>query len=52
MVAHSRYSVTNEESGIDGDVLKNKLGIRNQAELDDAETVLLSDAYDHFFWAY
>lgn len=49
MVAHSRYSVTNDESGIDGDVLKNKLGIRSQAELDDAETVLLSDAYNHFF---
>ncbi len=49
MAVHSRYSVSDGEAGIDGDVMKNKLGIRSQEELDDAETVLLSDAYNYFF---
>src|SRR3989338_1208165 len=48
MAGHSRYSVSTEV-GIDNGVLKNKLGIKDQKTLDDAETLLLSDAYKHFF---
>lgn len=48
MAEHSRYNVTNKKAGIEKGVLKNKLGISNQKELEDAETILLSDAYEHF----
>lgn len=44
MVAASRYNVGGDEA----DVTKNKLGITDPKELGDAETVLLTDAYDHF----
>lgn len=40
----SRYSTGGDE----GDILKNKLGIKGVKELEDAETVLLTDAYAHF----
>lgn len=49
MAGRSRYNVSDAETGFDDGVLRNKLGIRRQAELDDAETVLLSDSYSHFF---
>lgn len=50
MAAHSRYDVSNEDAGIDkSGVLINKLGIKEQKELDDAETLLLKDSYAHFF---
>jgi cell filamentation protein len=49
MAGRSRYSVSGKEAGMDGDVLRNKLGIKNQKELDDAETILLSDTYEFFF---
>jgi len=45
MAAVSRYNVDGDEA----DVTKNKLGITDPKELEDAETVLLTDAYDHFF---
>lgn len=46
MATHSRYSVSNEENQ---EILKNKLGIKDQKMLDDTETLLLSDAYETFF---
>ena len=49
MAEHSRYSVSAKESGVVRGVLKNKLGIKVQASLDDAETLLLSDTYKYFF---
>jgi cell filamentation protein len=50
MAAHSRYDVSREGAGIDKNgVLINKLGILDQKELDDAETLLLKDSYAHFF---
>ncbi|MBT5016818.1 cell filamentation protein Fic [Candidatus Peregrinibacteria bacterium] len=44
MAAASRYNVDGDEA----DVSKNKLGITDPKELGDAETVLLTDAYDYF----
>lgn len=49
MAEPSRYSVSYKEAGIENGVLKNKLSIKNQKKLDDAETVLLADTYTHFF---
>ena len=49
MAGHSRYSITEKIAGIDGGILKNKLGIKDQVTLDDAETLLLADTYTHFF---
>lgn len=49
MAGPSRYSLNDEEAGVTDGVLKNKLGIRDQKELDDAETLLFSDAYEYFF---
>ena len=49
MAGRSRYSLGDKEAGIQDGVLENKLGIRHQSELDDAETILFSDAYKHFF---
>lgn len=48
MAGRSRYSVSGKKAGIKKGVLKNKLGISSQKELDDAETILLSDAYEFF----
>ena len=48
MAGHSRYNVTNKRAGITRGVLKNKLGISIQKELEDAETILLADAYEFF----
>lgn len=45
----SRYNVSHEQAGLDHGVLKNKLGYTNQKDLDDAETILQTDAYKHFF---
>lgn len=49
MGEHSRYSVTAAGAAIEGEILKNKLGITEQSTLEDTETVLLSDTYTHFF---
>lgn len=46
MVEHSRYNVGGDEGN---SILKNKLGIADQKTLEDIETILLSDAYKHFF---
>ncbi|MBI2631216.1 Fic family protein [Candidatus Nomurabacteria bacterium] len=48
MAGHSRYNVSSEQAGIKNGVLKNKLGISDQKQIEDAETILLSDAYDFF----
>lgn len=48
MAVPSRYSVGGDEGSI-YKILPNKLGIKNQKELEDTETVLLSDAYRYFF---
>ncbi|MDD5721347.1 MAG: Fic family protein [Candidatus Pacebacteria bacterium] len=48
MAGHSRYNITNKSAGLEGGVLKNKLGISSQKELEDAETILLVDAYEFF----
>jgi len=48
MVVHSRYNVTNKKANLEKGVLKNKLGISDQKELEDAETILLSDSYEFF----
>lgn len=45
MVAASRYNACGDEA----DITKNKLGITDLKELEDAETVLLADAYDYFY---
>lgn len=42
MAGRSRYSLGSNQSGVEGGVLKNKLGIRDQKELDDTETILFS----------
>ncbi len=49
MAGHSRYSLLADGAGMVDGVLKNKLGITDQQEIDDAETLLLADAYKHFF---
>ena len=49
MGGHSRYSLSAKEAGMDDGILENKFGIKNQMTLEDAETLLLSDAYKHFF---
>lgn len=48
MAEPSRYNVSDVDAGIDNKILKNKLGLINQKELDDRETLLLSDAYNYF----
>lgn len=49
MAEPSRYSISEKGAGMEGSILKNKLEIKNQKTLDDAETLLLADAYTHFF---
>ena len=49
MAGHSRYHVSDENSGISKGVLKNKLGIKSKTKLNEAETLLLADTYIHFF---
>lgn len=49
MAEPSRYDVNDKDAGIKHGVLINKLGIKNQKTLDDAETILLNDAYAYFF---
>lgn len=44
MVGVSRYNTGGDEA----DILKNKLGIKDPKELEDFETILLTDAYEHF----
>jgi cell filamentation protein len=44
MVGLSRYDAGGDEA----DILKNKLGTKDVKELEDFETLLLTDAYDHF----
>ena len=45
MAEHFRYST----DGDIGSILKNKLGIADQVDLDDLETLFLSTANEHFF---
>lgn len=49
MTEHSRYHVSDKETGINNGVLKNKIGIKSKKKLDNAETLLLADTYTHFF---
>ena len=49
MAGHSRYHVSDEAAGVNNGVLKNKLGIKEKKQLENAETLLLADAYTHFF---
>lgn len=48
MAAPSRYHVSAEAAGVNKGILKNKLGIKNQKQLENAETALLADTYSHF----
>lgn len=49
MVELSRYNVSDEQAGLHQGVLKNKLGYTTQKDINDAETILQTDAYKHFF---
>lgn len=49
MAEHSRYRVSDDVAGISRGVLKNKLGLKNKKQLENAETLLLADTYIHFF---
>ncbi len=44
MVGVSRYNAGSDEA----DILKNKLGTKDPKGLEDLETLLLTDAYEHF----
>lgn len=46
MAGVSRYNVGGNEAG--GEVLKNKLNIKEQKTLEDTETILFSDTYEYF----
>jgi len=46
MAEASRYNVGGDEAA--SEILKNKLGIKDQKALEDTETVLLSDTYEYF----
>ena len=46
MAEHSRYNVGGNEA--DHKIMPNKLGIHDQKELQDTETVLLADTYEYF----
>ena len=46
MAEPSRYNVGGDEAA--SEILKNKLGIKDQKALEDTETVLLSDTYEYF----
>ncbi len=49
MVGHSRYNVSKKDASVyENGVLINNLDIHNQADLDDAETILLNDSYLYF----
>lgn len=48
MVAPSRYHISDKKAEVENDVLKNKLNLLNQQELEDAETALLADTYENF----
>lgn len=47
MVDHSRYDVSEEGAGLEEGILANKLGIRFQKDLDDAESLLFLETYEH-----
>lgn len=49
MAEFSHYNVGETESGIEDGILKNKLGIKSQKELEDAEAIYLAEAYEYFF---
>lgn len=46
MAEPSRYNVGGDESA--SEILKNKLGIKDQRALEDTESVLFSDTYEYF----
>lgn len=49
MAGLSRYNVSDEQAGLEGPVLRNQLNIVDPDELLQAETLLLNDAFEHFF---
>jgi cell filamentation protein len=49
MAEHSRYHVSDKGAGISGGILKNKLNIKRRKRLEETETVLYADTYEHFF---
>jgi cell filamentation protein len=49
MAERSRYSVNEKESGLENGVLKNKMGLKTQIDIDDMEAILLTDAYEKFY---
>lgn len=49
MAERSRYNVSVKDIGVDREVFKNKLGIKDQKILDDAETLLLADTHAYYF---
>ena len=49
MAGRSRYEVSAKDAGLVNGLLKNKLGINDQDELDDAESLLLADTNAYFF---
>jgi cell filamentation protein len=44
----TRYDVSDAESGLTEGVLKNKLNLKSQSDLNEAETVLLKDSYEYY----
>ena len=50
MTVPSRYNISRFSADlIDENILKNKLAIKDQKLLEDTETILLADTYQHFF---
>lgn len=49
MAEPSRYQVSDDAAGINKGILKNKLRFKNRKLLEEAETLLLTDAYANFF---
>lgn len=47
MAERSRYNVSGDEFAKDG-IFRNKLNIKDQKILEDTETILLNDTYNHF----
>lgn len=47
MAEPSRYNVSGYEF-VNGDILKNKLNIKDKQILEDTETILLNDSYNYF----
>lgn len=48
MAEHSRYNISKKSSDIENGILRNKLEIKDQKNLEDIESILLADSYFHF----